>query len=132
MSTESSILAITPESEQTGATLDGFSEAASRAEGVALKTLTRLDCVEVRTRNSVYTLNILDPLRSTALVSGGAFFPVPREAVISGASLGGSMLKVGMVLLGFQCEILSGGERIVTTRVRNIRVNAAGATAGPF
>ena len=132
MRTDSSILTTPPVSGQAGATLDGFSDAASRAEGVALKQLTRLDCVEVRTRNSLYTLNILDPLRSTALVSGGAFFPVPREAVISGASLGGSMLKVGMVLLGFQFEILSGGERIVTTRVRHIRVNAAGATAGPF
>jgi hypothetical protein len=42
------------------------------------------------------------------------------------------MLKMGVVLLGFQFEILSGGERIVTTRVRHIRVNATGATAGPF
>lgn len=131
MRTDSRIHSARSTAEQV-ATLDGFSTASALADGISLFELTRLDCIEVRTRNSVYCIDILDPLRGHALVSGGAFFPVPREAVINGASLGGSMLKRGVVLVGFQFELLAGGERIVTSRVRQIRINPAGRTPGPF
>lgn len=120
------------ENESVAIALDEFAAATDRAGGVNLRTLTNLDSVEVRTRNSVYRITIVNPAESRVLVSGGAFFPTQSAATISGASLGGSMLKRGVILRGFQFEILSGGDRIVTTRVREIRVNPPGATAGPF
>jgi hypothetical protein len=118
--------------EPVAIALDDFAAATDRAAGINLRALASLDSVEVRTRNSTYRITIVNAAESRVLVSGGAFFPTPSLAVISGASLGGSMLKRGVILNGFQFEILTGRDRIVTTRVRDIRVNAPGATPGPF
>ncbi len=118
--------------EPVAIALEDFAAATDRAAGINLRALTTLDSVEVRTRNSTYHITILNALESRVLVSGGAFFPTPSLATISGASLGGSMLKRGVILNGFQFEILTGRDRIVTTRVRDIQVNPPGATPGPF
>jgi hypothetical protein len=120
------------ETEPVAIALDDFAAATDRAAGINLRELTSLDSVEVQTRNSTYRITIVNALESRVLVSGGAFFPTPSLATISGASLGGSMLKRGVILRGFQFEILTGRDRIVTTRVRDIQVNAPGATPGPF
>ena len=120
------------EGEPVAIGLDDFAAATDRAAGINLRSLTSLDSVEVDTRNSTYRITIVNALESRVLVSGGAFFPTPQLAVISGASMGGSMLKRGVILNGFQFEILTGRDRIVTTRVRSIRVNPPGATPGPF
>jgi hypothetical protein len=119
-------------SEPVAIALDDFAAATDRAAGINLRALTSLDSIEVLTRNSTYRLTIVNAAESRVLVSGGAFFPTPSLAIISGASLGGSMLKRGVILNGFQFEILTGRDRIVTTRVRDIRVNPPGATPGPF
>jgi hypothetical protein len=120
------------EDEPVAIALDDFAAATDRAAGINLRALPTLDSVQVRTRNSTYHITILNALESRVLVSGGAFFPTPSLATISGASLGGSMLKRGVILNGFQFEILTGRDRIVTTRVRDIQVNPPGATPGPF
>jgi hypothetical protein len=118
--------------EPVAIALEDFAAATDRAAGINLRALTSLDSVEVDTRNSTYRITVVNALESRVLVSGGAFFPTPSLATISGASLGGSMLKRGVILNGFQFEILTGRDRIVTTRVREIRVNPPGATPGPF
>ena len=120
------------ETESVAIALDDFAAATDRAAGINLRALAGLDSVEVRTRNSTYRITIVNAAESRVLVSGGAFFPTPSLATIGGASLGGSMLKRGVILNGFQFEILTGRDRIVTTRVREIRVNPPGATPGPF
>ena len=120
------------EAEPVAIALDDFAAATDRAAGVNLRTMSSLDSIEVLTRNSTYRITVINAVESRALVSGGAFFPTPMIATISGASLGGSMLKRGVILRGFQFEIVTGRDRIVTTRVREIRVNAPGATPGPF
>jgi hypothetical protein len=120
------------EDRQVAIALEDFAAATDRAAGINLRALTSLDSIEVRTRNSTYRITIVNAVESRVLVSGGAFFPTPSLATISGASLGGSMLKRGVILNGFQFEILTGCDRIVTTRVRDIRVNPPGATPGPF
>src|SRR5262245_64998449 len=120
------------ESEPVAISLDDFAAATDRSAGINLRELTTLDSVEVRTRNSTYRITVVNAVESRVLVSGGAFFPTPTPATIGGASLGGSMLKRGVILRGFQFEILTGQDRIVTTRVRDIQVNPPGATPGPF
>src|SRR6185436_19643804 len=118
--------------EPVAIVLDDFAAATDRAAGINLRALTGLDSIEVLTRNSTYRLTIVNAAESRVLVSGGAFFPTPSLATSNGGSLGGSMLKRGVILNGFQFEILTGRDRIVTTRVRDIRVNPPGATPGPF
>jgi hypothetical protein len=62
----------------------------------------------------------VDPAEGRVLVQGGAFFPVVCAARISGASLGGSMLKVGWIGHGFCLEIHDDRQCIVTTPVCGI------------
>ncbi len=51
-------------------------------------------------------------------------FPLPGEAQLVGSTLGGSAVKLGWIGRGFCLELLQGGHRVVTTRVRGIRVIA--------
>lgn len=105
-----------------GQPLDRFAEAATAADGLRLADLAPTDVLEVRTRNTRYLISTIALHESRVVVSGGRFFPLPREAQLVGATLGGSAVKLGWIGCGFCLELLHGGERIVTTRVREIRV----------
>ena len=106
-------------SRQAAPSLQGFASAAIEADGIYLSALAAIDQLEVQTRNSIYKLTMLGGGR--VLVLGGAFFPVWTEAVLAGSTLGGSFLKIGWVGCGFCMEFLHAGQRIVTTRAREIR-----------
>ncbi len=108
--------------------LQGFAAAATASEGVCLASLAAIDQLEVRTRNSLYQITLLGSGEGRVLVRGGSFFPAWSEAQLSGSTLGGSFLKIGWVGCGFCMEFLNQGQRIVTTRVREIqRIESAPA-----
>jgi len=109
-----------------GASLEQFATAAAASEGVSLRLLAPIAQLEVRTRNSTYQITKLGTGR--VMVLGGAFFPVWSEANLCGSTLGGSMLKMDWVGCGFRMEFLHRGARIVTTRVRAIRIVDAAPT----
>jgi len=113
-------------------TLDGFATGADRAEGIRLRDISPCGCLRFRTRNSLYRLWMLNPFEGRVRIQGGTFFDEPVEAVIAGATAGGSMLKVGWILRGFHLEILHGGQRIVTTAIRSLQLESADAVPGPF
>jgi hypothetical protein len=115
-----------------GVSLDSFAHVSERAGGIRVRDLSACDCLHLRTRNSHYRLWVLDPVEGRVRVQGGAFFCLPAEATVAGATAGGSMLKVGWILEGFNLEILHGGQRIVTTAVRWIHVNPPDSLPGPF
>jgi len=102
-------------------TLDSFAAEAALASGVAVADLSPIDEIEVRTRNTSYRITLIAAHEARVLVHGGAFFPVPGEAHLSGSTLGGSLLKLGWIGCGFCMELHHEGRRIVTTRVREIR-----------
>jgi hypothetical protein len=72
----------------------------------------------VWTRNSLYRFVVIEGAR--AYVQGGTFFPDPTPACLDGATVGGSLLKVEWIGVGFLMEIRAGGKRIVTSPVRAI------------
>jgi hypothetical protein len=102
---------------QTSVTLDGFSAAIAQSCGVSLADLAPIEELEVHTRNSCYRITVVDPGESRVLIQGGAFFPVTCPARIGGATLGGSMLKLGWIGYGFCLEIHDAVQCIVTTPV---------------
>ena len=51
---------------------------------------------------------------------GGRFFPEHTRAHLAGCSMGGSFLKVRAIHPGFLMEFMHDGQRIVTTRVKEI------------
>ena len=103
-------------------TLDGFTEAASQADGIGLTDVDALTTLVVRTRNSVYRITILTPHRREVLVEGGAFFPQHTRACLAGSSFGGSCLKLGWVGVGLHLEFHAGAQWIITSRVRSLAV----------
>ena len=104
--------------------IDRIAAAAASAKGLRLADLAPADVLEVRTRNTRYLISTIALHESRIVVTGGKFFPLPREAQLVGATLGGSTVKLGWIGCGFCLELLHDGERIVTTRVREIRVHA--------
>ena len=85
------------EDAQSTVTLDSFGAAIASSNGLRLADLLPIDELEIRTRNSCYRITVIDPGESRILVQGGSFFPVLSQARLGGASLGGSMLKVGSI-----------------------------------
>ena len=100
------------------ATLTGFTSAVSSTNGVQLRSLPPMTTLLVRTRNSEY--HIVVSSGDEVLVKGGHFFPSLTEARFSGASVGGSFLKVGWIGVGLRMEILAEGRRIITSPVYDI------------
>ena len=104
--------------------LDRIAAAAAAAEGVRLADLAPSDVLEVRTRNTCYLISTLGLRDARVLVMGGTFFPLPGEAQLVGSTLGGSAVKLGWIGRGFSLELLQDGHRVVTTRVRGVRLIA--------
>src|SRR5262245_30435816 len=100
------------------ATLAGFTAAVSTAHGIHLRDLAPMTTLHVQTRNSQY--RIIVSSGDAVLVEGGQFFPCLTPAHVSGASVGGSFLKVGWIGVGLRMEILVDGRRIVTSPVLDI------------
>ena len=100
------------------ATLDGFARATETVKGVYLRDLEPLTRLVVRTCNSEY--QIVVSAGGELLVLGGRLFDRPTPAVLEGASLGGSFLKVGWIGIGLRMEIRDSSRRIVTSPVRHI------------
>lgn len=88
--------------------------------GVELNLLSGLEQFAVRTKNTTYEITVLTPATGEVLVRGGQFFPEHTRVELAGCSLGGSFLKVRSIHPGFLMELVHGGQRIVTTRVRDI------------
>ena len=90
--------------------------------GVQIDCLNELDALAVHTRNNLYEIRILCGRTGEVLVRGGRYFPAFTPAVLSGATLGGSFLKMRGIYVGFCMEINANGERIITTPVQTIAV----------
>ena len=100
-------------------------------DGVQVDELPAFETIEVRTRNTVYTLVVVDGRNGEVLVTGGRFFPVATRVRVNGCTLGGSCLKWRGVYPGFLMELQVGNEVIVTTRVRSVERRASEPASKP-
>ena len=106
---------------QTAPTLESRVESARTLEAVRKADLRSGDWVLVTTRNSVYLLCVLDDGRYS--VSGGWFDRQgrsPQTITINGCTWGGSAIKSDVVAA--RGLFLEFGNRVVTTRIRDVRV----------
>ncbi len=101
------------------ATLDRWS-AREWTDGVQVERLQPLERLVVRTRNSTYEITVLSPGAGEVMVHGGRFFPDPTRALLSGATVGGSCLKIRGIYVGFAIELRRDGETVITSPVRSI------------
>lgn len=92
-------------------------------EGLAIDSLRPGTTLVVHTRNSQYRFLILwDPYM--VLVKGGRRFPEATVVRLDGATAGGTSLKLGWILVGFQMEMRRGFVRVTSSRVRSVSIEA--------
>ena len=105
-------------------TLDEFAHESSRGEGLSIERLEPGATVTVKTRHSSYEVAILDGRRHLVLIHGG-MFAAPTVVRLSGATFGGSAMKLGWILVGFRMELGLGSKRIVSSTVLSVCEGAA-------
>ena len=113
-------------------TLSGFANEVLDKPGIALACLEPLSRIRVRTHNTTYQLTLLDPWEAKVLVQGGSYFDQPTEAIVSGSTFGGSLLKTRWIGCGMRMEIKSAHANVVTSPVRSVAVEEAADLPGPF
>jgi hypothetical protein len=90
-------------------------------DAIAIAALEPGTTVVVNTRNSQYRLLVLhDPC--IVLVKGGSIFSDASVVRLAGATAGGSAIKVGWVLVGFEMELWHGLRRFRSSPVRSISI----------
>jgi len=102
-------------------TLTRLASAAQVLDGIWKRDARRGDWIVARTKNSTYTLAVLD--ENTVAVSGGWFggaSPAENRVQISGCTWGGSAILTGMLAAPGMCIEFSNGVR--TTRVRDVQI----------
>ncbi|HEY3043567.1 MAG TPA: hypothetical protein VGJ39_06065 [Vicinamibacterales bacterium] len=107
------------------ASLDGWAEH-EWTDGLQVDRLRELDELSVRTRNNLYRIVAIVPLRGEVMVQGGRFFPEPTHARLAGCSLGGAFLKQRGIYVGFRIELQVGLQTIVTSDVQSIEIVSGG------
>lgn len=105
----------------TGHSLEKIVDGAMHLKQVRKAELRFGDVVLITTRNSVYSVCVLDDNRY--IVSGGWFARKGRSPVkvgIAGCTWGGSIIKVDtLAACGLRLEF---GNRVITTAIRKVRV----------
>lgn len=112
-------------------TLSGFTESMADRKGLHVSHLEPLTRLELKTRNSLYQITVLEPHRWKVIVRGGRFFPTETSAYLCGSGYGGTLLKVAWVGIGLCCELSAEGLRVVTSPVEDFHI-VDNALPGPF
>lgn len=95
-------------------------------DGLQIDRLRELDELSVWTRNNLYRIVVVAPMRGEVIVQGGRFFPEPTRAQLAGCSLGGAFLKQRGIYVGFRMEIQAGFGPIITSDVRSVEIVSGG------
>lgn len=102
------------------ATLDGFVEIAEKLSGVNIARLESGTKLVAQTATSTYTILVVDPVEREVVVTGGKLAG-PEKCVLSGASFGGSFLKIGCIMKQMRMELrLDDGSTLSTSPVQKI------------
>jgi hypothetical protein len=105
------------------AILDTWSEL-PWTNGVQLDRMEDMRKLEVRTRNSLYEITIIDGRSGEVLIRGGSSFRELTPANLAGATFGGCICKLRGIYEGLRMELTANGQRMVTTPVEWIGILA--------
>jgi hypothetical protein len=89
---------------------------------VRLGQLAAFDRIVITTRNHTYEIIVTAPDTGEVLVRGGTVFPRFTAARLNGSTLGGSVIKVHSVNVGFRVEFAIENVPVVTSRVQTLAV----------
>ena len=89
---------------------------------ISLESLHPFDTILVRTLYSDYRILLLDPKTGRALIEGGQYMIEPREGLLTGSKLHGSVFKLGSIVVGYHLEMWINERIVSTSRVQSISV----------
>jgi hypothetical protein len=104
-------------------TLDGFALKSNERDGLAIEKLEAGVTLVATTQHSTYRLTVLDGARHLVRAEGG-IFPEPTVVRLSGATFGGSTLKLGWILVGLRIEFGLGPRQITSSTVQSIAIES--------
>lgn len=78
----------------------------------------------VETENSRYEITVLCAGTGDVLVRGGPLFTEETRARLMGSSIGGRLLQVRGVYLGFRMQLHTREHAVITSRVRSIHIRS--------
>jgi len=90
------------------------------SEGVQMDHLSACDRLTVLTRHSTYEIVVVAPAEGEVLVRGGRFFRDFTPVRLTGATLGGSFVRVRTLHVGFRMEFDTGRGCVLTSPVKAI------------
>ena len=114
------------------ADISKFDEVVKQTRGIFIKDVPATTILEVRTLNSTYTMVVVDSFEKKVKVRGGQFIPELTDAILSGSTFGGCMLKEGWIGIGMSLEIFIPGRELpwlTTSAVQTISVVASGSSS---
>jgi hypothetical protein len=104
-------------------TLDGFALRSSEHCGLTITGLEPGVTLVVKTRHSSYRIAILDGAQRLVAVDGG-IFPETTVVRLSGATFGGSALKLGWIVVGLRLEFCDGTRLITSSPVESVEIES--------
>jgi hypothetical protein len=104
-------------------TLDGFALRSSERRGLTITGLKPGVTLVVKTRHSSYHIAILDGAQRLVAVDGGVF-PETTVVRLSGATFGGSALKLGWIVVGLRLEFCDGTRQITSSPVESVEIES--------
>jgi hypothetical protein len=100
-------------------TLEGFVVESNAGKGLSVEILNPGTKLVVRTLRSFYKITVLDGSRHLVRAEGG-IFPEPTTVRLSGATFGGSAVKLGWIVVGLRVEFGLGLRHIKSSSVLSI------------
>lgn len=109
-----------PAGSETSATTD-----------VVLERLRPFDTILLQTENSEYRILLLEPKIGRALVDGGNYLLEPREGLVKGSALPGSVFNGGAISVGGRLEMWVDERAFLTSPVKSVAVQHNVAAESP-
>jgi hypothetical protein len=116
----------TPEPETiSSAPSFGFLDAVPEVRHpVALPLLLPGTRINVRTRNTLYRLTVVDGPARKISVMGGRLFPCSTDVTLLGAVDGDEAVKFGWIVEGLQLQLLTPDGPVIASAVESVEVDA--------
>ena len=92
---------------------------------LALPMLLPGTMLNVRTKNTLYRLNVIDGAARQISISGGRLFPTPTDVTLLGAVDGEEDVKLGWIVEGLQLQLITPDGPVITSTVESVDVEPA-------
>ena len=114
------------------ADISKFDDVVQRTQGISIKDIPANTVLQIDVNDAIFTVLVVDPAGRKIRIQGSQYIPELTEAILSGSTFGGCMLKEGWICVGMFLEIFIPGRelpRITTAMVQKISIVTSGSSS---